>query len=426
MKLTKWLLLSTEIALPLYIVRCGSFDFCQRFSPLPFTLLEVMIASTVASWTVWKYQEIKSGGDNLEKLLQRLRTPILLPILIFLLAGLVNSFVAADVRGGLGIFKAYFLEGFLLYIVAFDFLTQTKQIRFFLSGFLISGLWLSGLGILEWVLRWNPFAPQELFLRDSVSGIYSTKNALGLFLAPVLILSVSWLSWEFLGGKKEIVWWLKVGVLVLLLGILVSGSRGAFLGLALSAAFVVAWLFFDKFKKTRLFAKLLGASFVVLLLGQILFFLNLDSFVPKDSVNNTAQSRICLWDGTKKLIAARPIFGSGLNGFMEVYPEYRTCGEEDLQYPHNIFLNFWVEVGLVGMVSFLTICSLQVRGLLKSNKNSLPLQVGLIAVFVAVLGHGLVDVPFFKNDLAAQFWLVLALGSYLLVKDSQLEGKSRQ
>src|SRR3990167_3029580 len=230
MKLTKWLLLSTEIALPLYIVRCGSFDFCQRFSPLPFTLLEVMIASTVASWTVWKYQEIKSGGDNLEKLLQRLRTPILLPILIFLLAGLVNSFVAADVRGGLGIFKAYFLEGFLLYIVAFDFLTQTKQIRFFLSGFLISGLWLSGLGILEWVLRWNPFAPQELFLRDSVSGIYSTKNALGLFLAPVLILSVSWLSWEFLGGKKEIVWWLKVGVLVLLLGILVSGSRGAFLG----------------------------------------------------------------------------------------------------------------------------------------------------------------------------------------------------
>ena len=198
------------------------------------------------------------------------------------------------------------------------------------------------------------------------------------------------------------------------------------MGLALSAAFVVAWLFFDKFKKTRLFAKLLGASFVVLLLGQILFFLNLDSFVPKDSVNNTAQSRICLWDGTKKLIAARPIFGSGLNGFMEVYPEYRTCGEEDLQYPHNIFLNFWVEVGLVGMVSFLTICSLQVRGLLKSNKNSLPLQVGLIAVFVAVLGHGLVDVPFFKNDLAAQFWLVLALGSYLLVKDSQLEGKSRQ
>jgi hypothetical protein len=35
----------------------------------------------------------------------------------------------------------------------------------------------------------------------------------------------------------------------------------------------------------------------------------------------------------------------------------------------------------------------------------------VLLFLVAVLAHGLVDVPFFKNDLSLQFWAFLALAA---------------
>ncbi|MCA9389730.1 MAG: hypothetical protein KC585_03955, partial [Candidatus Magasanikbacteria bacterium] len=68
------------------------------------------------------------------------------------------------------------------------------------------------------------------------------------------------------------------------------------------------------------------------------------------------------------------------------------------QYPHNIILNFWVETGLAGLLAFFWIVFAWLK---KKEAMLLPL--------VALLIHGLVDVPYFKNDLAIVFFLVLAL-----------------
>jgi hypothetical protein len=37
------------------------------------------------------------------------------------------------------------------------------------------------------------------------------------------------------------------------------------------------------------------------------------------------------------------------------------------------------------------------------------LSIGLVGLVAAVLAHGLVDVPYFKNDLAVEFWALLGL-----------------
>ena len=47
------------------------------------------------------------------------------------------------------------------------------------------------------------------------------------------------------------------------------------------------------------------------------------------------------------ICADRPIFGAGLANFPNVYPDYKLDRHvEFLLYPHNILLDFWVELGL--------------------------------------------------------------------------------
>ncbi len=42
----------------------------------------------------------------------------------------------------------------------------------------------------------------------------------------------------------------------------------------------------------------------------------------------------------------------------------------------------------------------------------------LVAVMMLFLVYGLTDTPYFKNDLALSFWLVLALGCSLMSRES--------
>jgi hypothetical protein len=38
-----------------------------------------------------------------------------------------------------------------------------------------------------------------------------------------------------------------------------------------------------------------------------------------------------------------------------------------------------------------------------------PVELGVLLALVAVVVHGLVDVPYFKNDLSFEFWVLVGL-----------------
>jgi O-antigen ligase len=83
---------------------------------------------------------------------------------------------------------------------------------------------------------------------------------------------------------------------------------------------------------------------------------------------------------------------------------------EIYMYPHNIFLNFWSELGLLGALLFSWIIAKflwQSSTLYLKEKNFLAL--GLCGAMLVILIHGLVDVPYFKNDLSVLFWILIAL-----------------
>jgi hypothetical protein len=49
--------------------------------------------------------------------------------------------------------------------------------------------------------------------------------------------------------------------------------------------------------------------------------------------------------------------------------------------------------------------------------------LGLIGAMVVMIVHGMVDVPYFKNDLAVMFWVLIALMG--IVKINEINGTTQ-
>ena len=97
---------------------------------------------------------------------------------------------------------------------------------------------------------------------------------------------------------------------------------------------------------------------------------------------------------------------------------------EIYMYPHNIFLNFWSELGILGALLFCWIIAkfLWQSGrffLAERNNQEYFIALGLMTSMITLVIHGLVDVPYFKNDLSALFWVSIALLGGLTIKQNE-------
>jgi O-antigen ligase len=112
------------------------------------------------------------------------------------------------------------------------------------------------------------------------------------------------------------------------------------------------------------------------------------------------------------MLGDHPIFGAGISGYQTVMAHYRTRNLHPEPYAHNIFLTTWSEVGLIGMIAFaLILFGLMWRAWrsIDSARDTRPLLWGLFAAWLVFVVHGLVDSPYWKNDLSLEFWILASL-----------------
>ncbi|MCS6872975.1 MAG: O-antigen ligase family protein, partial [Anaerolineae bacterium] len=129
--------------------------------------------------------------------------------------------------------------------------------------------------------------------------------------------------------------------------------------------------------------------------------------------------RTQLWQASLSLIAERPLTGAGLDQFLYLYRSRyilpQAWEEPDLSHPHNILLDFWIRLGIGGVVLLI---ALQIafwrRGLrawraLKGRDSLMTAcVVGALGAMANILAHGLVDNSYFVIDLAYVFCFVVA------------------
>jgi putative inorganic carbon (HCO3(-)) transporter len=122
----------------------------------------------------------------------------------------------------------------------------------------------------------------------------------------------------------------------------------------------------------------------------------------------SGEVRRAQWKESIQFITDNPAFGAGLNGYATaISPYHDPTLYEIFQYPHNIILNIWTELGLLGIFVFFWLVILTVREMRRPNPN--PIKLAAFAALATMTIHGLVDVPYFKNDLSVMTWILIAI-----------------
>ncbi|MBI4121972.1 MAG: O-antigen ligase family protein [Parcubacteria group bacterium] len=384
-----WALTVLAGLLPAYLVRF-------QIEPLPSTALEAMILILVVRWAWMLYR----GGDWRERLRRIVATRLFWPGVALVAASLLACFFALDLRAGLGIWRAYFVEPFLLYVIIVDVLRVRQDQTRLVMALGVSVLVLTALALVQYFTgAWLPTWEWTVAATRRATGVYTSPNALGLFVVPVAMLHLG-LFFDHLRTRPSR-YFSALVVAAAALSVALAFSRGAMIALLVAGLFML-YRHWSK-RWTAVVAAI--AIILSLLIPSVRGSLSaLASF--QDA---SGQSRLALYRGAIELIKQHPLTGTGLSGFGQAFesvrPEEYT---EKLIYPHNIFLNFWTETGLFGLLAVLWIIILVFRlAFIKTNGNDLW-RDALLAALLAMLIHGLIDVPYFKNDLAVLTWLLLA------------------
>ena len=122
--------------------------------------------------------------------------------------------------------------------------------------------------------------------------------------------------------------------------------------------------------------------------------------------------RSLIWKETWKMLKDNWFWGAGLDGYSLKILPYHLKTFEVFPYPHNILFNFWSELGILGVLSFVVLFAKYVwtNGVnFFKSQGSKILSFTFVAILAQMIIHGLVDVPYFKNDLSMLFWIIMAM-----------------
>ena len=372
--------------MPLYIVR-------WHVGPLPTTLLEafVLLTSVLYALTRWRHHAP----------LPR-RTSYDVPIVILLGAGAIGIFIAPDHRAALGIYRAYLLEPIAMFYVATAVLRSVADLKALLVAAAVSASLLS----LAVIVTFAGVLIDGHLNPDNAPGVFGINpNAVAMYLEPVATVAGGFV----LFARSRTMRWVASAVLALVLPALACTlSRGTLLAGAVLVVVAVLSL-----RDLRLRLGLLGAAIVAgLALSQIPFIAARLAH-QLDPQHSTLGLREAIWSVTLRMLRDHPLFGAGISGYQTVMRHYRTPNLHPEPYAHNIFLTTWSEVGLIGLAAFAVI----LLGLLWRAARTFgsaqdlyrPLLWGIFGAWVVFIVHGLVDSPYWKNDLSLEFWILAAL-----------------
>ncbi len=434
-----WALFIVLCALPTYLIRFSLFS-------VPSTLLEVMILIVFIVWFFKDKPWQRFKKSNWSK--KRQKYPYYFEIIGILIAAFLGLIIANFNFSAFGIFKAYFLEPIMLYIVIIN--QSAKGFKKFIWPLILSALLVSIVAIFQQFSE--PITLNNLWTQIKsikVSSVFQYPNAVGLYLGPIIMLAFGlFLSYpkrsSLIESSQKLI--LLLTVFLSSLAIFFAQSEGAL------AALIIAFLSiaFLANKKSR------KVAVIILIIGTIFLSLHPPSFkyikTRATLMDLSGQIRQQQWQETIAMLKdGRLLTGAGLANYQTALAPYHQEGifvkdindpdwhrkvvwDKDYHkqawqpveiylYPHNILLNFWTEITILGALLFLWLIARALFELIFLLKNlrykQKSLALGVIGALIVIFVHGLVDVPYFKNDLAVLFWLIIAFAGIIKLRNKK-------
>ncbi|RLC68083.1 MAG: hypothetical protein DRI48_00595 [Chloroflexi bacterium] len=238
--------------------------------------------------------------------------------------------------------------------------------------------------------------------------VYDSPNSVGLYLGRVWPLLV---AVAVLGERKRrrVLYALALAPVTLALGL--SFSRGALLLGLPAALLVMGWWVGGRYRWAAVAIVAAGGLALVPLMRVARFAALLDL------QEGSTFFRLKLWHSSLTLLREHPWFGVGPGNFLDAYRTryvLPSAWEEfNLGHPHNIWLDHWARLGVLGLLAGVATQIVFWREAVAAREDpatrASSLQIGLAGSMAVLLAHGLVDNPLFYPDLAVAFFLTLAL-----------------
>ncbi len=261
-------------------------------------------------------------------------------------------------------------------------------------------------------------------LGPNLEGLAMHRNTLAGMLAVFATLA---LAYMFFGQR----WWERIGAglagLFMLGALVVTNSRGGLVAFAAGLVLIVALAWRDSKVKLRLVLAAGGLLLAAGAIGYLLVSGQYRLFSPERLLNENGTGRVEIWKNTLYALGDVPLSGFGPGRFEAVYPFYLDPVSLSLlnsqEHSHNLFLQTYVEAGLLGLVAMLWVAlvwGLELGRTLRSKRAETEMTPNLsqirnvllhggLAAFGALLVYGVAEHSTWHSQFAFLFWVPLAL-----------------
>jgi O-antigen ligase len=386
-QLNKAFLLFIIFCTPIYLLKVTLFS-------IPFNFLELLIIPFI----IYNLIADKKIINNFLKLPRSITISILLLIVGILFSIILNK----NFTSGFGILKSWFIIPIFFAFITYSLSNSLNDIKKILLSINYSATLVATISLIYKALGIVTYD-------DRLTSIYSSPNYLAMYLSSGVFLNIYFLKESFLQNKfsKKTLFYLST-LLVIMFSIYFTYSYGAWL--ALITAFSITIFSTIKNKRGLVLSLIFFTIFtVVLFLAQFSSekFYNITQNYSRSSIS----SRLMIWESSKLMLKQSPIFGIGAGNFQNKYLELQSHFPPYLEWgvpqPHNIFLAFWLQTGLIGLIGFcwILLYVFKIIFLLLKNKKSIAIATPIFCFFLYIVLHGLVDTTYWKNDLSLIFWI---------------------
>lgn len=370
---------------------------------IPFTVPEAFVYLLFGVWILELIRDHKSVTWNLHLkrywyaafflLIGATIGVVVAPGTILLPSG---EFLAAK-QVAMGVWKGWVVAPILYFAVLTQVLKGREDVerimRFFIFSAVMVSLLAYGFGL------FGEGVTIDLRLR----GFYESANYLALYLVPAIMVNI---YFAFLkpGVTRNQLRIDLATLSILIYSLFFTQSYAAIIGIFGSVGLYALYFLIShprQRKKVLVALGILGATFLAVIVTQI----NTPKF--QQALNwedrSSTSVRLEIYKTSTHMISRHPFAGVGPGLFQANYQNTapivlgRAPLEWNMPHSHNIFLGFWLNTGIIGLIAFVTILVFSHR------RFTYP----LLALW-GILLHGLFDMPFWKNDLSLIFWLVIA------------------
>jgi putative inorganic carbon (HCO3(-)) transporter len=392
-KLPKILIFLTILSAPLYLLKFSVFG-------IPTNVLEIFILlSFVASIPTFNCSRISTYGSK-KNLIS------IFGIILILFGLIISTLVNRNYSVGFGIIKSWFILPIIFSLTVYNFIRTKYDSENILKWIYFSSFFVSLVSLVYLFFG-------KLTFDFRLEAFYLSPNYLAMYLMPAVL--IGWYFFHETKNKNKKRFYF-VSLLAILASIYFTFSYGSWI--AIVFGILVYFLLKNSLNMARLRFWPIFGIIIFLALGFLFSRQKFTNFVENTPRSSTA-SRVMIYQSSFKILKDNPFFGIGPGNFQNKYLEYQKYFPPYLEWavpePHNLYLAFWLQSGLIGLIGFISLIIFWLKNSFQNvrQKNSCSnLAVLLFAIMISILVYGIYDTPIWKNDLAFVFWIIFALGIF--------------